>query len=74
MAGARGKAGRTYTEEQKAWLAAIRDYLKDNVAIEIEDFMDAPVLAERGGIVRARALFGARLPTLLEELTESLVA
>jgi type I restriction enzyme R subunit len=68
------KAGRAYTEEQKAWLAAIRDYLKDNVAIEIEDFMDAPVLAERGGIVKARALFGARLPALLEELTEALVA
>ena len=68
------KAGRVYTEEQKVWLAAIRDYLRDNVAIEMEDFMDAPALAERGGILRARAMFGARLPALLEELTEALVA
>ena len=68
------RAGRVYTEEQKAWLAAIRDYLRDNVAIEPEDFTEAPDLAERGGIVRARALFGARLPALLEDLTEALVA
>lgn len=68
------KAGRIYSEEQKAWLAAIRDYLKDNVAIETVDFTEAPDLVERGGLVRARALFGARLPALLDELTEALVA
>jgi hypothetical protein len=28
----------------------------------------------RGGIVKARALFGARLPALLDELTDTLVA
>jgi type I restriction enzyme, R subunit len=30
--------------------------------------------AARGGIVKARALFGARLPTLLDELNGVLVA
>jgi type I restriction enzyme R subunit len=68
------KAGRVYTEEQKVWLVAIRDYLRDNVAIEAEDFTEAPDLAERGGLVRARAAFGARLQPLLDELTEALVA
>jgi len=29
--------------------------------------------AWRGGIVKARALFGARLPALLDELTDTLV-
>ena len=28
----------------------------------------------RGGVVRARAVFGARLPALLDELTDTLVA
>ena len=36
--------------------------------------MDAPDFAGRGGIVRARALFGARLPALLDELNDVLVA
>lgn len=68
------KAGRVYTEEQKAWLATIRDHLAVNLEIRPEDLMDAPDFAARGGLVRARALFGARLPTLLDEMTETLVA
>jgi type I restriction enzyme, R subunit len=36
--------------------------------------MDAPEFSARGGIVRARALFGARLSALLSELNEALVA
>ena len=68
------KAGRVYTGEQKTWLATIRDHLAVNLEIRPEDLMDAPDFAARGGIVRARAIFGARLPSLLDELTETLVA
>lgn len=68
------KAGRAYSEAQKAWLAAIRDHLAVNIEIRTEDMMDAPEFAARGGIVQARALFGTRLPALLEELTDALVA
>ena len=39
----------------------------------MDDLMDAPDFGARGGL-RARALFGARLPKLWEELTDALVA
>jgi type I restriction enzyme, R subunit len=68
------KAGRAYSDEQRAWLIAIRDHLAVNIEIRPEDMMDAPEFSGRGGIVRARALFGARLPALLDELNEVLVA
>ncbi|SHH25370.1 DEAD/DEAH box helicase family protein [Bradyrhizobium erythrophlei] len=68
------KAGRAYSEEQRAWLMAIRDHLAVNIEIRPEDMMDAPEFSGRGGIVKARALFGSRLPTLLDELNEVLVA
>lgn len=68
------KAGRAYTDDQRAWLMAIRDHLAVNIEIRTEDIMDAPEFSSRGGIVRARALFGTRLPALLDELTEALVA
>lgn len=68
------KAGRVYTEEQRAWLMAIRDHLAVNIEIRPEDIVDAPEFAGRGGILRARALFGVRLPALLDELTDTLVA
>jgi type I restriction enzyme, R subunit len=44
-----------------------------NVETTMDGLMDAPVFSERGGLLRARALFGARLPRLLEELTDVLV-
>ena len=62
------------TEEQRNWLMAIRDHLSVNIEIRPEDMMDAPEFSGRGGIVKARALFGARLPGLLDELTDALVA
>lgn len=68
------KAGRSYTEEQRGWLTAIRDHLAVNIEIRPEDLMEAPEFAGRGGVVRARAMFGARLPALLDELTDTLVA
>lgn len=71
---ARKKRAAIYSDEQRAWLMAIRDHLGVNIEIRPEDMMDAPEFSGRGGIVRARALFGARLPALLDELTETLVA
>jgi type I restriction enzyme R subunit len=71
------RAGRVYTEAQKAWLRAIRDYIADNVAIAPQDLMQArefAAFAGQGGLSRARALFGARLEPLLEELPQVLVA
>jgi type I restriction enzyme R subunit len=51
---------------------AIRDHLAVNIELRTEDMMDAPEFSSRGGIVRALALFGTRLPVLLAELTHVL--
>jgi type I restriction enzyme R subunit len=68
------KAGRVYSEAQKAWLIAIRDYIAVNVDIAPRDLMEAPDFAARGGLAKAHALFGARLKPLLDELPQVLVA
>ena len=44
------RAGRTYTEAQRAWLFAIRDFIAVNVDITPEDLMDAPDFAAQGGL------------------------
>lgn len=44
------------------------------MAIRLADMIDLPGCARSGGIPRARALFGARLPGLLDELSDVLVA
>jgi type I restriction enzyme R subunit len=72
--GRQKKAGIDYTSEQMDWLAMIRDHIAANAEIAAGDLMQNPAFADRGGVVRARALFGADLPKLLDELTEALVA
>ena len=67
------KAGRTYTDAQKAWLAAIRDFIAVNVEINPEDLMDAPDFAARRPRPGARAVRRAP-PPLLDELPEVLIA
>ena len=68
------RAGRTYTEAQRAWLFAIRDFIAVNVDITPEDLMDAPDFAAQGGLARAHAVFGDRLRPLLDELPQVLTA
>ena len=68
------KAGRAFSEEQMAWLKAIKDYLVANVEIAPADLMRDQPFADWGGVVAARKVFGAELNGVLEELTEVLVA
>jgi type I restriction enzyme R subunit len=41
------KAGRAYTDDQRAWLMAIRGHLAVNIEIRTEDMMDAPEFSSR---------------------------
>jgi type I restriction enzyme R subunit len=68
------RAGRTYTEAQRVWLLAIRDFIAVNVDITPKDLMDTPDFAAEGGLVRAHALFGDRLRPILDELPQVLIA
>ena len=68
------RAGRAYTDEQLAWLNAIRDHLAVNAEVTLRDLQDVAAFGDKGGIVRARALFGARLSEILDDLSDALVA
>ncbi len=68
------KAGQVFTEEQMAWLKAIKDYLAANVEIAPADLVRDEPFAGWGGVVAARKLFGNALNGMLDELTEVLVA
>lgn len=49
-------AGRTFTEQQRAWLDAIADYIGINLAINVTDFNE--VFYDRGGVQAALNAFG----------------
>jgi type I restriction enzyme R subunit len=65
--------GRGFTPDQRRWLEAIRDHIAGSVSMGMEDFQLAP-FAQDGGLHRAYALFGDRLPALLDELNLELAA
>ncbi|MBM3548404.1 MAG: restriction endonuclease subunit R [Alphaproteobacteria bacterium] len=66
--------GRDYTEEQLAWLTAIRDHLAVNAEVSRRDLQDTAAFADKGGTVRAGRLFAGRLDDILDDLTDTLVA
>jgi type I restriction enzyme R subunit len=66
-------AGRSFTDEQRAWLERIRDTIAASLGI-VRDDLTGPGFAERGGLGKAYELFGEELDTLLDELTRELIA
>ncbi|MGO8003529.1 DEAD/DEAH box helicase family protein [Rhizobium ruizarguesonis] len=67
-------AGRDYTPEQMTWLRIIAGFIAVNAEIGASDFMDVPSLSDKGGILKARHLFGTGFGALLDELQGALVA
>lgn len=68
------KAGRDYTLEQEEWLRRIASFIAANAEITPTDFMEAPSLSDKGGILRARKLFDPRFSETLDDLQAALVA
>ena len=66
-------AGRNFTGEQLEWLNLIRDHLAASLSIEPRELLDPP-FSQRGGLGKARELFGQGLDELLTELTEAVAA
>jgi type I restriction enzyme R subunit len=72
--GRQKKAGRNYTEEQMNWLKSITQFIAANAEVTPDDFMTAPAFADKGGLLKARQLFGAELNALMDDLQMTLVA
>jgi type I restriction enzyme R subunit len=67
------QGGRRFTVDQLRWLENIRDHIAANLEITPDDLDYAPFL-QRGGLGGAHRVFGAALPSLLDELTGVLAA
>ncbi|MSP14038.1 MAG: DEAD/DEAH box helicase [Chloroflexi bacterium] len=67
------RAGISFTPEQRRWLDAIADHIASSLSIDQEDLEEVP-FNQMGGLGKVYQLFGARLPTIMAELNERLVA
>ncbi len=69
----KASAGAVFDTEQLAWLNLIRDHIATSLSIEADDLEYAP-FSQKGGLGKAHQLFGAQLPSLLDELNARLAA
>lgn len=63
-----------FTEEQLTWLERIKDQIASNAEFEMDDFEFIPACKNQGGLLKAQALFGKELNTIVQELNGYLIA
>lgn len=69
--GRQKKRGVEFTAEQTQWLKMIKDQIIANAAITVSDIQDA--FSDRGGLVKARKVFGNALNETLTDLSKTLM-
>ena len=65
------KRGIEFSPEQKELLTIIKDYIIANAYVNAEDMQEA--LSDKGGIFKARQVFGQNLDSILDDLSLALV-
>jgi type I restriction enzyme R subunit len=68
------KAGRSFSDEQMEWLGLIRNHIAHNAEVTVDDLKQMPDFTDRGGLLKARRVFGEQLQSTLDELSEALAA
>jgi type I restriction enzyme R subunit len=68
------KAGRSFTDEQTEWLRLIKDHIAANAEVSSDDLKEIPSFTARGGLPKARRVFGEQLQPTLDDLSEAMVA
>ena len=62
-----------FTTEQMQWLSLVREQLIKNLTIDEDDFDNTPLLQGRGGMAKAKQVFG-ELKLLVAQLNEAVAA
>jgi type I restriction enzyme R subunit len=62
-----------FTTEQMQWLTLVREQLIKNLTIDEDDFDNTPLLQGRGGVAKAKQVFG-ELNLLVAQLNEAVAA
>lgn len=61
------KQGISFTDEQEEWLKLITDQVSTSLTVNKGDFQVFPFF-EKGGLIKARSLFGEKLDNIVEEI------
>ena len=65
---------RSFNSEQNQWLQLIREHLIKNLTLDQEDFDLIPIFEARGGLGKAKKVFGEELEELIAEINYQIAA
>ena len=68
------RAFHTFDREQSQWLDLIARHLVENLCVDTADLETQPIFTGKGGLARARRVFGDQLGRLIERLNYTLAA
>lgn len=63
-----------FTPDQQNWIDRIKEHMKTNLTIEVEDFDRQPIFNDKGGKRKAEQLFGNDLFAILNKINEAVAA
>jgi type I restriction enzyme R subunit len=66
--------GKMLDYEQRRWFSYIREHLIQNLSIDMQDFDLVPIFGNRGGLRKARRVFGKEFEPMIRELNTALAA
>ncbi len=67
-------SGRIFTAEQLKWLDYIREHLKQNMTISIDDLKALPVFDNRGGFSKFKKVFPDTYNYIIDEINTAIAA
>jgi type I restriction enzyme R subunit len=68
------RAAHTFNEEQELWLGYIHEHLLKNPFLEKEIFDIMPIFEGKGGLGKAKKVFGSGFTKIIDEINTDLVA
>ncbi len=68
------REGKSFDAEQEDWLGYIRQYLIDKLSIDEEDIEYQPLFVDRGGLGKAKKVFGDGFTPLIREINSQIAS
>lgn len=67
-------AKHSFRDDQLQWLSYIKEHLIQNLTLSKDDFTNMPVFKNRGGLSKAKQVFGKDLDDLIQEINQTIAA
>lgn len=66
--------GKVLNDEQQKWIEYIKEHLKQNLTLDIEDFKELPVFTNHGGLKMFKKVFNGEFEKIISDINSAIAA